>query len=59
MQKWPKTDKNSVGPIADTKAYAQVKSKADPLAGSTQAKGIVVEKVGIEVSSLTLESERQ
>ena len=36
-----------VGPSIQ-EAHAQVRAKHDPLAGSTQAKGIVVEKVGIE-----------
>ena len=40
------------------KRMLKSRAKHDPLAGSTQAKGIVVEKVGIEAKQPNSESER-
>ena len=47
VQRWQKTAKNSMVDRSQ-EAHAKIKGKHDPLAGSTQAKGIVIEKVGIE-----------
>ena len=47
--RWQRTAKSLGGLTADTRSVcSSLEPKHDPLAGSTQAKGIVIEKVGIE-----------